>query len=319
MSCEISIIVPVYNVEMYLETCIDSILNQSFEDFEIIIVNDGSTDSSGQIAHNLLTRDNRIKVINKENGGASTARNAGLDVATGNYIGFIDSDDTISPLMYERLYKNIKNMDTDISMCRMLRVEKDKQYPTKDFIGKEVLSSDECLKLLFLNKIDQSVSNKLFKKQLFQDLRFPEGKINEDFSILYRLFDRSMHIGYISELEYIYYYRSNSITTSHISNKIFDRYYNAKEAVEFVKSKEENIQEAAQYYLLYTSFCILKEILLSGYRREFIKQYKEIELFLKSNYNKIINNSYIDKKFKYSFIYLLFFRNLYYLKEKFFS
>lgn len=319
MSCEISIIVPVYNVEKYLEKCINSILNQSFEDFEIIIVNDGSTDSSGEIANSLLTRDNRIKVINKENGGLSTARNAGLDVANGNYIGFIDSDDTISPQMYERLYKNIKDTDKDISMCRMLRVEKDKQYPTKDFIGKEVLSSDECLKLLFLNKIDQSVCNKLFKKKLFQDLRFPEGKINEDFSILYRLFNRSMQIGYISKLDYIYYYRSNSITKSNISNKIFDRYYNAQESVEFVRDKEENIQKAAEYYLFYTSFCVLKEVLLSGNRRKFLKEYREIESFLKNNYNTIANNSYIDKKFKHSFIYLLFFRNLYSLKEKLFS
>lgn len=115
----ISVIVPVYNVEKYVEKCVESIINQTYKNIEIILVDDGSTDNSGKIIDNISLKDNRIKVIHKENGGLSDARNAGLDICNGKYIGFVDSDDSIHKKMYEILYKNIKEYSANISICRI--------------------------------------------------------------------------------------------------------------------------------------------------------------------------------------------------------
>jgi glycosyltransferase involved in cell wall biosynthesis len=114
---EISIIVPVYNVEKYLEKCLKSILHQIFSDFELILIDDGSTDSSGRICDEYLKRDSRIKVFHKENGGLSSARNYGIEKSTGKYIGFVDSDDYIAKDMYEVLYNNLQRENADVSMC----------------------------------------------------------------------------------------------------------------------------------------------------------------------------------------------------------
>ena len=119
---KISIIVPVYNVESYLSNCIDSILNQTFKDFELILVNDGSTDKSLEICKHYKNMDDRIFIIDKKNGGLSSARNAGLDIIKGEYIGFVDSDDYIHPQMYELLYKQIIENEADISMCEFKKV-----------------------------------------------------------------------------------------------------------------------------------------------------------------------------------------------------
>ena len=119
--CRISIIVPVYNVEKYLKKCVDSILGQTFTDFELLLIDDGSTDNSGSICDELAKTDNRIKVIHKENGGLSDARNIGIEVAKGDFIGFIDSDDYIDEDMYAFLYNNILKYDAELSMCEIGR------------------------------------------------------------------------------------------------------------------------------------------------------------------------------------------------------
>ncbi len=115
--CEISIIVPVYKVEPYLRKCVDSILAQTFTDFEVILVDDGSPDNSGKICDEYASKDSRVRVIHKENGGLSSARNAGIDVARGKYLGFVDSDDYIEKDMYELLYDNIVKEQADLSIC----------------------------------------------------------------------------------------------------------------------------------------------------------------------------------------------------------
>ena len=114
----ISVIVPVYNVESYLKVCVDSILAQTYENLEIILVDDGSKDSSGKMCDEYAEKDARIKVVHKKNGGVSSARNKGLDVASGEYIGFVDSDDSTKPNMFEILYKNMVTSDADVSVCK---------------------------------------------------------------------------------------------------------------------------------------------------------------------------------------------------------
>ena len=121
----ISVIIPVYNVEKYIRFCLDSVINQTYKNLEIIIVDDGTKDSSGEIAEEYARKDSRIKVVHKENGGLSDARNVGLDIATGKYIAFLDSDDVISLDFYEYLYRLIKENDYDIAECEFLRISSD--------------------------------------------------------------------------------------------------------------------------------------------------------------------------------------------------
>lgn len=153
----ISIIVPVYNVEKYLNRCLDSILNQTFTDFELILVDDGSTDNSGIICDEYKTKDNRIKVIHKENGGLSSARNAGLDIARGRYIGFVDSDDFISKDMYQILYNEAEKNKADMIMCEFKKVDKNYEAINNNLYKKsdiKLLKKDEILEDMYSDMYD---------------------------------------------------------------------------------------------------------------------------------------------------------------------
>ena len=150
--CEISIIVPVYKVEKYLKKCVDSILAQTFTDFELILVDDGSPDDSGKICEEYAEKDARVRVLHKENGGLSSARNAGIEVAKGKYLGFIDSDDYIAEDMYELLYNTIIKEDADLSICGIYDVYEGKAPIVKPTIEK-VVSAEEALLLILQGNI----------------------------------------------------------------------------------------------------------------------------------------------------------------------
>ena len=214
---KISIIVPIYNVEKYLTNCIDSILNQTFKDFELILVNDGSTDNSLEICKHYKDIDDRICIIDKKNGGASSARNAGLDIAKGEYIGFVDSDDYIHPQMYELLYNQIIKNKADISMCEFKRVS---QFNKKELSDKvilnqevEILNNKEAVvKLEEYGSVTYVVAwNKLYKKSLFNNIKFKEGIIHEDEYIIHRLLYQVNKLVYIKKELYFYLQREGSI------------------------------------------------------------------------------------------------------------
>jgi glycosyltransferase involved in cell wall biosynthesis len=183
MSDLISIIVPVYNMEQYLDRCMSSILNQTYKNLEIILVDDGSTDSSPQICEDYALKDDRIKVIHKENGGLSDARNAGLKIATGDYIGYVDSDDWIELDMYERMYRVCIGNNAELAVCRYFREYDDKTID--DGTDRcEVLDRNEILEIYITDKdgymIYNSVWSKLFKRELVEGVMFPKGKNSED-------------------------------------------------------------------------------------------------------------------------------------------
>lgn len=212
----ISVIVPVYNVEPYLRQCIDSILNQSYICIEIILVDDGSPDNSGKICDQYAEIYSNIKVIHKKNGGLSSARNAGLAIAQGELIGFIDSDDFISSEMYANLYALIDRNKADVASCGMYRynlAENICRINSKYFVGDEVIfSKHEILKLLLEEKIDCSSCNKLFRRDFFGGLKFKENRINEDFLLLFYLYRKCAKIVYTDKSFYYYRITPNSIT-----------------------------------------------------------------------------------------------------------
>ena len=213
----ISIVVPIYNMEKYLDKCINSIINQTYKNIEIILVDDGSTDKSSKIINKYKKLDKRIKAYYKKNGGLSDARNYGIDKATGEYIGFIDSDDYIEKNMYETLYNNIIKYNADISVVGFNVV-----YESTDIKNRveyqevtdklEIYNRKEAFDLLFdANKFGNFAWNKLYKKELFKNIKYPLCKKMEDLGTTYKLVEISNKIVYEPLKLYNYFQRSGSI------------------------------------------------------------------------------------------------------------
>lgn len=242
----ISIIIPIYGVEKYLERCLEAVIGQSYKNLEIILVDDGSPDRAGEICDGYAKRDNRIKVIHQENQGLAMARNSGLDVATGRYISFIDSDDFMSRRMIEYLYKSIKEQDADISICDFLKFEEDASIKEqeKSYIGiqkKNIGSQEERIQYMFLDKYVDSIIvwNKLYKRELWENVRFPKVRAYEDEAVLYKILDHADKIVYVEEK--LYYYmqrRSGSITSEGFSEKRLLRLDVLKERMDYYIQNE---------------------------------------------------------------------------------
>ncbi len=232
---KISVIIPVYNVEKYLQKCLDSVVNQTLKELEIIIVNDGSTDSSLSIAEEFAKNDSRIKVVNKENGGVSSARNAGLRDVTGEYISFIDSDDWIDKTMYEKMYEAGQSEDTDIIVCNaMLYIENKKIFKNfcthKNIIKKNnnsLIFVSDNKKKLFLNMT--VCWNKLFKSKFYleNEFKFPEGYIYEEPPVLFIAHAKANKIIIVPESLYYYRQRAGSYLAQKTKKRfdVFNTYY----------------------------------------------------------------------------------------------
>jgi glycosyltransferase involved in cell wall biosynthesis len=216
MSPRISVIVPVYNMEVYLEACISSIINQTFTDLEIILINDGSMDCSGSICDQFQQLDHRIRVHHKANQGLSSARNTGIDLSTGEYLAFVDSDDTIKEDMLELLYQQITEKDADFVFCDYYRKEEIDSIPPMitGILESKLLNQKQLFEWLYLPEycIILPVSwNKLYKKELFHNLRFPEGRYHEDEFLIHKIIAKTHKAVFLNAKLYGYLLRSNSI------------------------------------------------------------------------------------------------------------
>lgn len=285
----ISIIVPVYNVESYLERCINSILNQTYKNLEIVIVNDGSTDQSGMICNRLSKQDSRIKIIHKENGGLSDARNAGLEIASGDFIGFVDSDDWIESDMYECLYDLLCRYNADIAICGSNSVDSEGKvvgvgkFPKK-VVGYEdvVVFEDEKIMEAHLEKtndINSGVWNKLYRKNIVHGIRFPKSKLYEDVFTMYKYLNRAKKVVKTRTHKYNYYQRDDSICRKSFTIKNFDSVQANNERYEFIKANYPNLESMARERLLVNllgvGFRLAKEGQISEFRVEMLKSIKE--------------------------------------------
>lgn len=213
----ISVIVPIYKVENYLKECVDSILNQLYKNLEIILVDDGSPDSCPEMCDAFALMDERIKVIHKPNGGLSDARNAGLDIAKGAYVAFVDSDDVLHPEFLVLLYKALVNYNADVSFCDFISFSNEycfNQFETNDL---QLFKGYQMLEVLFEDRwIPKNVVvwNKLYKKELFENVRFPKGKIHEDQYIYTDLFACERTVVYLGIPLVGYRSRDGSITSN---------------------------------------------------------------------------------------------------------
>ena len=211
----VSVIVPVYKVEQYLDRCLKSLVDQSYSNIEIILVDDGSPDKCYQICEKWAQRDNRIKVIHKANGGLSDARNKGLELAKGEYVCFVDSDDYVAKKYIEILYNLMRNNHTDMSAVSLKEVFSMEQEIDENEAYEKittVFEGKEAIKQLFFNDTFANYAwNKMYKRELFENIRFPVGRKMEDLGTTYKLLLNAKRIAYSTQVLYYYYQREDSI------------------------------------------------------------------------------------------------------------
>lgn len=292
----ISVIVPVYNVEKYIVRCIESIINQSYKNLEIILVNDGSTDSSGKICDEYAADDKRIYVIHKKNGGQSTARNAALDLAKGEYITFVDSDDYINTDFVKIMYETIIRFNADIVQCGYIRGTEN-TFP-------DIRINDNC-KVIDINTAlstsiyDVVVWAKLYKRKVIGTIRFPEGKVHEDEAVYYKFAYNSKKICILENKMYYYYMSPNSTMRSEPKLDFIGVY---EDRIKFFKEKNDE-------FLLQKSYERFALILASKYAY-YIKNgiNRDMCNVLTDKFNEIYYKSKKLASFKYRVLLYLFYR-----------
>ena len=253
----ISIIVPVYNAEKYLGKCVASIRAQTYRNLEILLVDDGSRDGSPELCDALALEDPRIVVIHKENGGAASARNAGLDAMHGDYIGFVDADDWIAPEMYEVLLHRMKEENAQISCCGAAVVEGEriKEYFNPDMnVQFTVSGSDAQLELIRSSRITNVMWDKLYAAEIFDGLRQKTGVYLDDLAVQYLFIAKAERVTYTARPMYYWYQSENSITRGNFSLRFFDWITSTEERLAFYREHFPACVPAA--YNQYITLCM---------------------------------------------------------------
>ena len=289
---KISVIVPIYNVSEYLERCVESIMTQSFRDIEIILVNDGSTDNSGEICDSLSTIDNRIRVIHKQNGGLSDARNVGCKAATGDFVAFIDSDDFIDSEMLSKLYSLVVEHNAQVAVCGICDCYKDRKVPQcKDQVS-FVTDGVNALKItLEGNLMPGSVCSKLIRADIAKKLSFRVGKTYEDAFYTPDLFLSVSTVAVTTECLYNYWHRSDSITTRPFSNKAMHVIEAYEYTFECIRDKYPKLIDVAQFRIYWGYFVVLDRILATE-NYKLLPEFEKVVGYLKQNWFGIIRTGY---------------------------
>lgn len=306
----ITVIVPVYNTQRWLERCINSILIQTYTDFELLAVDDGSTDESLAILEQMARMDSRIRVIHKENGGSSSARNRALDEAVGEYISFIDSDDYIEPDMLGTLMGPVEQARTKMlplpNIIQVGRNEIDEDSKLRpDICVPPVCRTDytaeEFMRELLLHKGDCSFCTKLVKREMFDGIRFPEGMLNEDFWLLTNILEKAGGVVSLPGYKYHVFYRTGSNTRTTDKNS-FSRVYadnvtNADKVLRLVDNKYPNLHKIAVRFGIFQRIDYMLHIPISKMKEENIG-YMEVKLSLRSNLGAGLKSRYLTGKDK---------------------
>ena len=315
---KVSVIVAAYNIQDYIVKCLESIANQTYNNLEVIVVDDGSSDNTGKLADEFAEKDNRFIVIHKENGGVSSARNKGIDVASGDFIGFVDGDDTIENDMYEMLVNNAIKYDADISHCGYKLIENGKEilmYGT----GKIIIQNRKkgILDLMDGTLIEPGIWNKIFRKEIVGGARLDENlKINEDLYFNILLFDKSTKCVFEDKAKYNYIKRENSATTSSLNNtrrltdplKVYDM-------IVYLYKNDTDILSYANKMKLERNINIYNLMTLEK-NRKFNDIQKQIIDYIKLNKRDLKKNRVITKKTRFMMYGILYLRVIYDLVYK---
>lgn len=300
----VSVIVPVYNVEKYLERSIDSILAQSYENIEVILVNDGSTDNSRLILSKYeMVYSSKLVVYDKSNGGLSSARNFGLDKANGEYILFVDSDDTIDRNMIANMMKMIKKYNCDIAFCGRFDEYSDKQVKNYTFDKSIIFSNKEVIKnMLIRNNMDFAAWDKLYKKELWENIRFPDGINHEDMYTIPYIINKAKRIVHVGIPYYHYYHRTGSITTTVDEKRIKDYYSAIQRISDVVKSNYKEIKDEYIYFMnnsYLTLLLLINKLDIKNTKKENIEIENietEAKNYLKKKWNNKFSLNLMNKK-----------------------
>ncbi len=310
----ISVIVPVYKVEQFLPRCVDSLLHQTYTNLEIILVDDGSPDRCGEICEKYAREDSRIRVIHKSNGGLSSARNAGIDIAIGEFITFVDSDDWVDTDCYEKLLALAHKYRVAFVCAGRYDVDGATGLETIGLCPEveEVISGEEMVSRIFhWHNLDSAAWDKLYARSLFDDIRYPENVIVEDLPVTYRLALRAGQCALGSFPFYHYYHRPGSITTTAFSEKAFFFPETALKIVPIIARVHPEILNAAKYLRVRALGWTVQmiDISSSDVRRKYIEQCRKYRSILRSQIGFFLRYPYFTFSQKRDYFLLSF--NLY--------
>lgn len=304
----VSVIVPVYNVENYLEKCLNSLVNQTLKNIEIIVVNDGSKDNSQSIIDSFSKKYKNIKSYKKDNGGLSSARNFGIKNASGKYVGFVDSDDYVEPEMFEIMYNKAEKGDFDVVTCNINYVYDNRIEKVKTSIKTNACTKDEIKKIML--DIYPTACNKIFKKSLFDHVLFKENIWYEDVEFLYRVFPFIDSMSYVDGYEYNYLQRGGTISSTY-NDKVFDYIDNWNGILDFYKNNGfyDSYKKEIEYsYVRYLYATFIKAASKFRDREDFLNAINCAIKNVKDNFPNYRKNRYFYHSLKG--IYLVFFNKL---------
>lgn len=301
MSGTVSVIIPIYNVEKYLDECISSTVSQTYRELEIILIDDGSTDSSGKLCDEWALRDDRIRVVHKEHGGPSDARNVGLDLSGGDYIFFVDSDDIVADTAIERMLTEAERTGADICSCGIESRYDDgrcEKYRIPPLDG----DSELFLRNLYRDtRVPVSVWNKLYRREIWEEIRFPVGKICEDAFTTCRLLDRAEHLVQILDALYYYRIRSGSIMTSAFRAERMDEEKAWRYNYEFIRERYPKLYRTAfDFYLQKVSVTL--GTIGEDVRESYFAEYSYLKKILRKNIAYMLTRSTLSPKARLSLV-----------------
>ena len=301
----ISVIVPVYNVEKYLERCVKSIAAQTYKDLEILLIDDGSTDKSGEMCDDFQQTDSRIKAFHKQNGGLSDARNYGIEHSAGEFISFVDSDDYIDEKMLETLHRLITENDADLAVCSAMDVFEGKEVTQVKEIKEFNLNKVESYKYMLRGDGIPSACNKLYKRQTVGDVRFPVGKLYEDGFFTPQILKKVEKTAVTSKPMYYYFRRADSITTKPFREGDLDVIEAYDKCVKQVKELCPEALPYAEFRYRNAYFNVLDKMLMRDDCKE-IPEYKQVVKYLKKHTAQIVKDPGFRKMRKIAAVALKF-------------
>ena len=288
----ISVIVPVYKVEKYINRCVESIINQTYENLEIILVDDGSPDNCPIICDKYQKKDTRIKVIHKANGGLSDARNVGIKESTGNYLLFVDSDDWLPTDAISFLYEVLIKSNSDISTGILKEVESDTDIGDNKASDVRTFNREKALEeLMYLHNLSNSASGKIYKRDLFLHVNYPIGKHYEDLGTTYKLFDQAERVTVTNKVVYYYFKNTESIRHMKYSSKRLEGLEFSLKELNFIEDNHPKLLDAAIYRVFYECMLILNEMPL--FHRDRSSIYKVLRKYIG---NVLFNEKLLKKQ-----------------------
>lgn len=293
---KLSVIMPVYKAEEYIYKAVDSILNQTYANLEVILVDDGSPDNCGKICDEYAEKDSRVKVIHKKNGGQADARNFGIEAASGEFIGFVDSDDYIEPYMYQEMIDYMQQNSLDI-VCGDTKQIKGKKIKFKPRHKENLIwNKNEAICENLSGSLDNAVTNKIYKRKVIGDIRFPKGRVYEDVATIYKFIYNADRVGYLAKGYYYYIKRKGStISTSFNSKSRYDCFVGYIERLDFAEKHKLPCIEACRKQALETALATLTAFYANNESKD-SDRYKNVNNFIEMQLNK---NNHLRKKHEF--------------------